>query len=115
MCTYAHVTMYNYVCIDLCMYLDMQMDILVVYILVIFMYVHMDVRDSRLSRSRYCHKHSALSPLGLQAPRQQQPGWLSGVSLKCQAVLLSLLSAFIPTVLLSLWKEMWPSAWASGS
>ena len=95
--------MYKYVCIDLFMYLDMQMDILVIYILVIFIYVHMDVRDSRLSRSRHCHKHSALNPLGLQAPRQQQPGWFSGVSLKSQAVLLSL------------WKEMWPSAWASGS
>ena len=70
---------------------------------------------SRLSRSRDCHKHAPLSPLGFQAPRQQQPGWLSGVSLRRQAVLLSLLSTFIPTVLLSLWKEMWPSAWASVS
>ena len=59
MCTYAHVTMYKYVCIDLFMYLDMQMDILVIYILVMFIYVHMGVRDSRLSRSRM---PQALSP-----------------------------------------------------
>ena len=51
-----------------------------------------DPSTSRLSRSRDSHTHSPLTPRGFRAPRLQPPGWISGVCLRRQTVLLSLLS-----------------------